>query len=183
MALFQDKTCFCIYLERLSRLLQLCWQESHFQRLNCIKHSYIVALWQVRGESRRRRSLRSALSIPQGSITLPSSLTQNLSLEQQQQASRVHFNFFQTSAVFQVCSLKNNIPNHHPLLKREAWVPHFKSWSSLFTTLQDKNMGKRRLNSGILGASVANLSITRLRDDVIIRLRNTEAIPVNLSLK
>lgn len=44
-------------------------------------------------------------------------------------------------------------------------------------------MGKRRLNSGILGASVANMSITGLRDDVIIRLRNTEPIPVNPSLK
>lgn len=44
-------------------------------------------------------------------------------------------------------------------------------------------MGKRRLNSGILGASVANLSITGLQDNVIIRLRNTELIPVNLSLK
>lgn len=40
-------------------------------------------------------------------------------------------------------------------------------------------MGKRRLNSGILGASVANISITGLQDGVIIRLRNTELIPVN----
>lgn len=47
------------------------------------------------------------------------------------------------------------------------------------TTLQDKNLGKRRLNSGILGTSVANLSITGLQDSVVIRLRNTELIPVN----
>lgn len=47
------------------------------------------------------------------------------------------------------------------------------------TTLQDKNMEKRRLNSGILGASVTNISITGLQDGVIIRLRNTELIPVN----
>lgn len=47
------------------------------------------------------------------------------------------------------------------------------------TTLQDKNMGKRRLNSGILGASVTNISITGLQDGVIIRLRNTELVPVN----
>lgn len=155
-------------------------QDSCFQRLNCIKHSY-AALWQVRGESRSRRSLRTDLSIPQGSITLPSSLTQNLSLEHQQLASRVHFNFYQTSAVFQVCSFKNNFSNVQIIflcLKRSL-----RTTSSFSATPQDKNMGERRLNSGILGASVANLSITGLRDDVIIRLRNTELIPVNLFLK
>ncbi|XP_011609905.2 adhesion G-protein coupled receptor G2 isoform X3 [Takifugu rubripes] len=99
---------------------------------------------QVRGDSRRRRSQRAGPSIPQGSISLPSSLTQNLSLEEQQLASRVQFNFYQTGAVF-----------------------------------QDKNLGKRRLNSGILGASVANLSITGLQDSVVIRLRNTELIPAD----
>ncbi|XP_056911329.1 adhesion G-protein coupled receptor G2 isoform X2 [Takifugu flavidus] len=99
---------------------------------------------QVRGDSRRRRSQRAGPSIPQGSISLPSSLTQNLSLEEQQLASRVQFNFYQTGALF-----------------------------------QDKNLGKRRLNSGILGASVANLSITGLQDSVVIRLRNTELIPAD----
>lgn len=43
---------------------------------------------------------------------------------------------------------------------------------------QDKSLGTRRLISGILGASVANLSITGLKDNVVISLRNTEPIPV-----
>lgn len=47
--------------------------------------------------------------------------------------------------------------------------------------MQDRSLGERRLNSGILGASVANLSITGLQDDVIINLRNTEPVPVSLS--
>ncbi|XP_078122096.1 uncharacterized protein LOC144527741 [Sander vitreus] len=99
---------------------------------------------QVRGDPRLRRSVRTDPSIPQGSITLPSSLTQNLTTEQQRLASRVQFNFYQESTVF-----------------------------------QDRSLGKRKLNSGILGASVANLSITKLQDDVIIHLRNTEPIPAN----
>lgn len=113
-------------LENLRWLLQLCWQESCFHRVNGIKHSY-TALWQVRGDSRHRRSLRRDPSIPQGSITLPSSLTQNLSLEQQQLASRVHFNFYQTSAVFQVCSFKNNIPSVQIIIfcLKEKPVCHF----------------------------------------------------------
>lgn len=46
--------------------------------------------------------------------------------------------------------------------------------------VQDRSLGsKRRLNSGILGASVANLSITGLQDDVVIHLRNTEPVPVS----
>ncbi|KAF1378616.1 hypothetical protein PFLUV_G00192390 [Perca fluviatilis] len=99
---------------------------------------------QVRGDPRLRRSVRTDPSIPQGSITLPSSLTQNLTTEQQQLASRVQFNFYQKSTVF-----------------------------------QDRSLGKRKLNSGILGASVANLSITKLQDNVIVHLRNTEPIPAN----
>eukprot|EP00064_Thunnus_orientalis_P013892 superscaffoldBa00002328_g13933 len=43
--------------------------------------------------------------------------------------------------------------------------------------VQDRSLGIRKLNSGILGASVANLSITGLQDDVIIHLRNTEPVP------
>ncbi|XP_071316968.1 adhesion G-protein coupled receptor G4 isoform X2 [Trachinotus anak] len=99
---------------------------------------------QVRGDPRLRRSVRADSSIPQGSIRLPPSLTQDLTSEEQQLASRVQFNFYQKSTVF-----------------------------------QDRSMGQRRLNSGILGASVANLSITGLTDDVVIRLRNTEPIPAN----
>lgn len=46
-------------------------------------------------------------------------------------------------------------------------------------TMQDKSLGTHKLNSGILGASVANLSITGLKDNVVISLRNTEPIPVS----
>ncbi|XP_077098380.1 uncharacterized protein LOC143749763 [Siphateles boraxobius] len=77
-----------------------------------------------------------------GSVTLPASLTQNLTVEQQQLASRVQFNFFQKSTFF-----------------------------------QDKSLGGRKLNSGILGSSVANLSISNLQKDVLITLRNTKPIP------
>ncbi|XP_045895829.1 serine-rich adhesin for platelets isoform X2 [Micropterus dolomieu] len=97
---------------------------------------------QVRGVPRLRRSVTS--QIPQGSISLPTSLTQNLTLQEQQLASRVQFNFYQKSTVF-----------------------------------QDTSLGARKLNSGILGASVANLSITGLQDDVVIQLRHIEPVPGN----
>lgn len=45
--------------------------------------------------------------------------------------------------------------------------------------MQDKSLGERKLNSAILGASVANLSITGLQDDVVIYLKNTEPVPVS----
>ncbi|XP_043106841.1 adhesion G-protein coupled receptor G2 [Puntigrus tetrazona] len=83
-------------------------------------------------------------STPLGSVTLPASLTQNLTAEQQQLASRVQFNFFQKSTFF-----------------------------------QDKNLTGRKLNSGIVGSSVANLSISGLQKEVLITLRNTEPIPAN----
>ncbi|XP_065818807.1 adhesion G-protein coupled receptor G2 [Labrus bergylta] len=98
---------------------------------------------QLNGGS-RLSGVRADSSIPQGSIRLPPSLTQNLSSGEQQLASRVHFNFYQKSTVF-----------------------------------QDRSLGVRRLNSGILGASVANLSISGLQDNVTINLRNTEPIPAN----
>ncbi|CAM4729642.1 unnamed protein product [Leuciscus chuanchicus] len=79
-----------------------------------------------------------------GSVTLPASLTQNLTTDQQQLVSRVQFNFFQKSTFF-----------------------------------QDKSLGERELNSGILGSSVANLSISNLPKDVLITLRNTKPIPTN----
>ncbi|KAL7835383.1 hypothetical protein SRHO_G00277300 [Serrasalmus rhombeus] len=47
--------------------------------------------------SRRRRSASS----PMGSISLPASLTENLSLVEQQQASRVQFTIFSKSTLFQ----------------------------------------------------------------------------------
>ncbi|XP_061595565.1 adhesion G-protein coupled receptor G2 isoform X2 [Cololabis saira] len=98
---------------------------------------------QVRGNPRMRRSVRDP-SIPQGSVRLPPSLTQGLIPEEQQLASRVQFNFYQRSTVF-----------------------------------QDQSMGDRRLISGILAASVANLTIKGLQDNVTINLRNTETIPAN----
>ncbi|XP_060941294.1 adhesion G-protein coupled receptor G2 [Limanda limanda] len=101
----------------------------------------------VRGDPRSRRSVRADSSIPQGSIRLPPTLTQDLTTEQKQLASRVQFNFYQKSTVF-----------------------------------QDSSMGERKLNSGILGASVANLSITGLKDDVVIHLRNKGPIPVNFKI-
>ncbi|XP_047462140.1 adhesion G-protein coupled receptor G2 isoform X2 [Mugil cephalus] len=99
---------------------------------------------QVRRDPRLRRNVKTDSSTPQGSIRLPPTLTQNLTAEEQQLVSRVQFNFYQKSTVF-----------------------------------QDQSLGERRLNSGILGASVANLSIRGLQDDVVINLRNTEPIPAN----
>ncbi|XP_029625741.1 adhesion G-protein coupled receptor G2 isoform X3 [Salmo trutta] len=101
---------------------------------------------QIRGDGRARRSVGTeASALPQGSITFPSSLTANLSHEQQLQASRLQFNFYQKATVF-----------------------------------QDRALGASRLYSGILGASVANLSIKSLQEDVVITLRNTEPVPANV---
>ncbi|MEQ2302804.1 hypothetical protein AMECASPLE_010396, partial [Ameca splendens] len=99
---------------------------------------------QVRGNPRMKRSILKGSSIPQGSITLPPSLTQILTTEEQRLVSRVQFNFYQKSTVF-----------------------------------KDDSLGDRRLNSGILGTSVANLSIKGLQDSVVIRLRNTGPVPAN----
>ncbi|KAJ8276693.1 hypothetical protein COCON_G00084450 [Conger conger] len=83
-------------------------------------------------------------SAQQGSITLPPDLTTGLTPQQQLQVSRVQFNFYQRSTVF-----------------------------------QDRNLNGRRLNSGILGTSVANLSISNLTNNVFITLRNNEPVPEN----
>ncbi|XP_070411789.1 uncharacterized protein [Nothobranchius furzeri] len=99
---------------------------------------------QTRANSRLKRSVAAVSSIPQGSITLPSTLTQNLTSEEQNQVSRLQFNFYQKSTLF-----------------------------------QDQALGQRKLNSGIIGASAANLSIRGLQDRVIIRLRNTVPVPAN----
>ncbi|XP_016394685.1 cell wall protein DAN4-like [Sinocyclocheilus rhinocerous] len=45
------------------------------------------------------------------------------------------------------------------------------------TFFQDKNLNRRKLNSGIVGSSVANLSISGLQKEVLITLRNTGPIP------
>ncbi|XP_077595978.1 adhesion G-protein coupled receptor G2 [Stigmatopora nigra] len=99
---------------------------------------------EVRSNLRFPRGLRNDASIPQGSILLPDTLTQNLTSEELQMASRVHFNYYQKSTVF-----------------------------------QDRSLGTRRLNSGILGASLANLTLTGLQDEVVIRLRNLQPITAN----
>lgn len=45
---------------------------------------------------------------------------------------------------------------------------------------QDQSLGDRKLNSGILGASVGNISVSGLRQNVTIFLRHTEPVPVSL---
>ncbi|XP_047661166.1 adhesion G-protein coupled receptor G4 isoform X2 [Tachysurus fulvidraco] len=52
---------------------------------------------------------RTDSSSPQGSITLPASLTANLTPQQQQLASRVQFNFYQKTTLFQDKALNPNI--------------------------------------------------------------------------
>nr|XP_033954149.1 adhesion G-protein coupled receptor G2 [Pseudochaenichthys georgianus] len=101
---------------------------------------------QVRGgPSRPSRKVRADTPLPQGSIKLPPSLTEDLTSEEQQLVSRVQFNFYQKDTVYQDSSLR----------------------------------GKRKLNSGILGASAANLTIKELQDDVVIQLKNTGPVPAN----
>ncbi|XP_048851224.1 mucin-5AC-like isoform X2 [Brienomyrus brachyistius] len=89
-------------------------------------------------------SLKAATSspVPQGSITLPASLTSNLTSQDKLLASRVQFNFYQKSTVFVDNSLSHQ---------------------------------KLELNSGILGSSVANLSISGLKDRVVFSLKNTKS--------
>ncbi|KAJ8413154.1 hypothetical protein AAFF_G00091500 [Aldrovandia affinis] len=94
----------------------------------------------VRGHRARRGVGTSAL----GSITLPTSLIDGLTPQEQVLASRVQFNYYQKSTVF-----------------------------------QDRALGRRRLNSGILGSSVANLSISGLKDNVVFTLQNNQPIPGN----
>ncbi|KAL7847400.1 hypothetical protein SRHO_G00223800 [Serrasalmus rhombeus] len=99
---------------------------------------------QIDGDSVSRMSVLP----PQGSIVLPASLMANLTSQQQQLASRVQFNFYQKSTLFQDTALKS-----------EHW-----------------------LVSGVLGCSVANLSISDLRENVTIILRNTEPVPADSSV-
>ncbi|XP_028840269.1 serine-rich adhesin for platelets isoform X2 [Denticeps clupeoides] len=104
---------------------------------------------QISGSSKRKREVIEMIgrsSGSQGSITLPASLTENLSPQDQQTASRLQFNFYQKNTIF-----------------------------------QDIALGDRQLNSGILSTSVANLSITSLRENVSITLKNQNPIPVNYS--
>ncbi|MFT7800300.1 adhesion G-protein coupled receptor G2-like [Arapaima gigas] len=97
---------------------------------------------QVSSGAKLGRTVRSVL--PQASITLPASLTSNLPLAEQLQASRVQFNFYQKSSLF-----------------------------------VDPALGNRSLNSGILGSSVSNVSISGLKAKVVFTLRNNKQIPAN----
>uniref|UniRef100_A0AAY5EU77 Adhesion G protein-coupled receptor G2b n=1 Tax=Electrophorus electricus TaxID=8005 RepID=A0AAY5EU77_ELEEL len=85
--------------------------------------------------------LQTRFLSPQGSVLLPASLTKNLTTQEQQMASRVQFNFYQKSTLFQVLILE------------------------LF----------KALAVCILSASVANLSISNLTDNIVITLRNTKS--------
>uniref|UniRef100_A0A8C6VYU3 Si:dkey-259j3.5 n=1 Tax=Nothobranchius furzeri TaxID=105023 RepID=A0A8C6VYU3_NOTFU len=67
--------------------------------------SLCICVLQTRANSRLKRSVAAVSSIPQGSITLPSTLTQNLTSEEQNQVSRLQFNFYQKSTLFQVICL------------------------------------------------------------------------------
>ncbi|KAL6097563.1 adgrg2 [Pungitius sinensis] len=96
---------------------------------------------QLRGLS-RSRSKRSASSL--GSVFLPSSLTNGLSLEQQKEANRVQFNFYTKSVFFQDASLDN-----------------------------------QTLVSPVLAASVANLSISNLRENIQFTIRNIDPMQEN----
>ncbi|XP_016134489.1 adhesion G-protein coupled receptor G2-like [Sinocyclocheilus grahami] len=91
----------------------------------------------TKGLQRQVKAVES--SSPLAKITLPASLTENLSPEEKKIASRVQFTFFQKSTFF-----------------------------------QDKNLSQHMLNSHILGSSVANLSIKKLRENVEFTLRNKQ---------
>ncbi|XP_051738532.1 adhesion G-protein coupled receptor G2 isoform X7 [Ctenopharyngodon idella] len=67
----------------------------------------------TKGFQRQVRAAESSSSM--GKITLPASLTENLSPEQQKIASRVQFTFFQKSTFFQDKSLTQQMLNSHIL--------------------------------------------------------------------
>uniref|UniRef100_A0AAV2J9N6 Adhesion G-protein coupled receptor G2 n=1 Tax=Knipowitschia caucasica TaxID=637954 RepID=A0AAV2J9N6_KNICA len=98
---------------------------------------------QIRGP-RATRALKEDSTVPQGSVRLPRTLTENLPTETRQMVSRVQFNFYQKSTLF-----------------------------------QDRDLRDRILNSGIIGSSVGNLSLSNLPDSVVITLRHTQPTPVN----
>ncbi|XP_076876417.1 adhesion G-protein coupled receptor G2-like isoform X2 [Brachyhypopomus gauderio] len=81
---------------------------------------------------------------PQGSISLPASLLENLTDEQKQLVSRVSFCFYQSTSLFQ-------------------------------STVQNSELGGKRLISGVVGCSVANLSLSSLRENVTITLKQDQA--------
>lgn len=75
--------------------------------LNCYYNIHTSCLSSQITGGVSKRSADSELQVrssPLGSVILPSSLTQNLTAEQQQLISRVQFNFFQKTTFFQVSS-------------------------------------------------------------------------------
>ncbi|XP_068565634.1 adhesion G-protein coupled receptor G2 isoform X2 [Cebidichthys violaceus] len=88
----------------------------------------------------RSRSKRSGSAL--GSVSLPSSLTNGLSVEQQKEANRVQFAFYTKPVLF-----------------------------------QDAALDKETLVSPVLAASVANLSISNLTENIQFTIRNIN--PVN----
>nr|XP_040023661.1 adhesion G-protein coupled receptor G2-like isoform X2 [Gasterosteus aculeatus aculeatus]XP_040023663.1 adhesion G-protein coupled receptor G2-like isoform X2 [Gasterosteus aculeatus aculeatus] len=90
----------------------------------------------------RSRSKRSGSAL--GSVFLPSSLTNGLSLEQQKEANRVQFNFYTKSALF-----------------------------------QDASLDTKTLVSPVLAASVANLSISNLAENIQFTIRNIDPMREN----
>ncbi|XP_034416593.1 uncharacterized protein LOC117749883 [Cyclopterus lumpus] len=96
---------------------------------------------QIRSLS-RSRSKRSGSGL--GSVFLPSSLTDELSLEQQNEANRVQFTFYTKSAFF-----------------------------------QDAALDEKTLVSPVLAASVANLSISNLKENIQFTIRNIDPVHEN----
>ncbi|XP_067107341.1 adhesion G-protein coupled receptor G4 isoform X2 [Osmerus mordax] len=89
---------------------------------------------QVSAGGRAKRSVS-----PMGSVSLPSSLTEGLSPQEQLLANRVQFTFYQNANLF-----------------------------------KDRGLGERKVISPVLGSSVANLSISGLRENIKFTLRNTD---------
>ncbi|KAM6908137.1 adhesion G-protein coupled receptor G2 [Lycodopsis pacificus] len=90
----------------------------------------------------RSRSKRSGSAL--GSVFLPSSLTNGLSLEQQKEANRVQFTFYTKPAFF-----------------------------------QDAALDSETLVSPVLAASVANLSISNLAENIQFTIRNIDPVDEN----
>ncbi|KAJ0059888.1 hypothetical protein NL108_015109, partial [Boleophthalmus pectinirostris] len=103
----------------------------------------IFSTSNVQISGRRARSSE----VPLGSVFLPSSLTEGLSPEEKQWASRVQFNFYAKSTLF------------------------------MDTTLNDKTV-----ISPVLASSVANLSISNLKENIEFTIRNTDSIKTNHSI-
>ncbi|XP_052463871.1 adhesion G-protein coupled receptor G2 [Carassius gibelio] len=79
------------------------------------------------------------------------------------------------ASIFLPASLTQNLTAEQQRLASRVQFSFFQK----STFFQDKNLGESKLNSGIVGCSVGNLSISGLQKEVLITLRNTETIPAN----